>query len=388
MLKKKLIPVFYPNYDNREAEAVAEVLKSGWIGLGPKTEEFENKFASSIGAKHAIALNSATSALHLALVAANIKKDDEVILPALTFASTAHAVLYVGAKPVFADIELDTLCISPKDIKKKITKKTKAIIPVHYGGYPCYMDEIQRIAKKHNILIIEDASHACGSTYKGEKIGTISPFTCFSFHAVKNLATGDGGMITVKDKRIAERLRRLRWVGITKDTWKRVEKVIEMGLASNRGYGWHYEINELGYKYHMNDINAALGLVQLTKLEKGNLIRRRIAKHYKKNLKGVGDIVNPLLADGKENSISAQHNYVIRTKSRDKLHLFLRKNFISTGVHYLPLHFQPLYRKLYPNVSLPNTESVWPKLLTLPLYPKLTRKEQDYIIDKIHTFFK
>src|SRR3989344_4131257 len=321
MLKKKLIPVFYPNYDNREAEAVAEVLKSGWIGLGPKTEEFENKFASSIGAKHAIALNSATSALHLALVAANIKKDDEVILPALTFASTAHAVLYVGAKPVFADIELDTLCISPKDIKKKITKKTKAIIPVHYGGYPCYMDKIQRIAKKHNILIIEDASHACGSIYKGEKIGTISPFTCFSFHAVKNLATGDGGMITVKDKEIAQRLRRLRWVGINKNTWDRLEDVSKDDSQSYRIYGWHYEVDELGYKYHMNDINATLGLVQLQRLDEANGKRRELADRYTRRLKKIKQITCPVIKTG---MISAQHNYVIRCEDRDKLQLYLR----------------------------------------------------------------
>ena len=384
----KLIPVFRPSYDKREVSAVTEVLMSGWIGLGPKTEEFEEKFAKHIGAKYAVALNSATAALHLSLMAANIGIGDEVILPAMTFASTAHAVLYVGAKPVFADIEKNTMCVDPYDVEKKITKKTKIIIPVHYGGYPCNMDSLQEIARKHKLLIIEDAAHACGSVYKGRMVGNISAFTCFSFHAVKNLATGDGGMITTNDRAIMEELKRLRWVGITKDTWNRVEKVKEAGLESNRGYGWHYEIYDLGYKYHMNDINAALGLVQLTKLENANRIRRKIARYYQKSLTGVGDIVCPTLVDNSDGTISSQHNYVIRTKFRDKLHLYLRQQYISTGVHYMPIHLHPLYRKLCPNTKLPVTEEEWKRVLTLPLYPDLTKKDQDRIIETIHKFFK
>ena len=383
-MKRSLIPVFFPNYDSKEERAVRDVLRSGWIGLGPKTDEFENKFADYVGAKYAVAVNSATSALHLALVAAGIKKGDEVILPALTFASTAHVVEYTGAKPVFADVDPETLSVTPETIEEKLTKKTKAIIPVHYGGWVCDMDEIAKIAKENGLVVIEDAAHACGSVYKGKKIGSISPYTCFSFHAVKNLATGDGGMITVKDKRVYEKLRRLRWVGITKDTWKRVEKVVEAGLESSRGYGWHYEINELGYKYHMNDINAAIGLVQLEKLDKANRKRQRIAKYYAKKLKGVGDIVFSKMP---KNGESAQHNFVIRTKDRNKLHIYLRNNYVSTGVHYMPLHLQPYYRKKYPKVSLPVTESVWVKMLTLPVYPKLKRVDQDYIIESVIDFF-
>jgi len=382
--KKKLIPVFRPNYGKEEIKAVTEVIKSGWIGLGPKTEEFERRFAAYVGAPYAVALNSATAALHLALLAAGIGPGDEVIIPSLTFVSTAHAVVYVGATPIFADIETETLCISLEDVEHKITKKTRAIIPVHYGGQPCDLDELKRIADAYNIIIIEDAAHACGTVYNNKKIGSISPFTTFSFHAVKNLATGDGGMITVKDKKTAEYLRRLRWVGINKDTWDRLEDIFEDENKSYRAYGWHYEIDELGYKCHMNDINAALGLVQLKKLEKSNKKRRELAKRYTKQLKNLPQITCPVIKPG---IISAQHNYVIRTKNRDRIHLFLREKNISTGVHYMPIHLQPYYRKLYPKISLPVVETEWKKLLTLPLYPQLTNKDQDYIMECIENFF-
>lgn len=379
------IPVFRPNYGKEEIAAVSKVLTSGWIGLGPKTEDFEKRFAAYVGTPYAIALNSATAALHLSLLAAGIGKGDEVIVPSLTFVSTAHAVLYVGAKPIFADVERDTLCLSPDDVTTRITKRTRAIIPVHYGGHPADMDAFKKIADKHNLVIIEDASHACGSSYNGNKIGSISPFTCFSFHAVKNLATGDGGMITVWDKKIADHLKRLRWVGINKDTWDRLEEVSEKGKASYRAYGWYYKVEELGYKYHMNDITAALGLVQLAKLESSNAKRRALADRYTIVLSKLPDIRCPLIRPGE---VSAQHNYVIRCKERDQLHLFLRDRGISTGVHYMPVHLQPYYRRLYPDIRLPVTETEWPNLLTLPLYPQLTKKEQDYITTCIEDFFR
>ena len=383
LTNKTLIPVFQPDYDHRETKAVTEVLKSGWIGLGPKTEEFEKKFAQSVGSPYAIALNSATAALHLSLLAAGIGKGDEVIVPSLTFVSTAHAVLYVGAKPVFADIDKDTLCIDPADVIKKITKKTRAIIPVHYGGHPCDMDALNAIANDHKLTIIEDASHACGSSYHGKKIGSISPFTCFSFHAVKNLATGDGGMITVKDKTVAQHLRKLRWVGINKDTWDRLEVV--SGEKSYRGYGWYYEVEELGYKCHINDITAAIGLVQLQKLESSNALRRSLAKRYTRALETLSQIICPTI---QPHMITAQHNYVIRCNDRDKLHLYLRDLGISTGVHYMPVHLQPYYKKRHPNIRLSITESVWPNLLTLPLYPQLTEKKQDYILACIKKYYR
>lgn len=383
--KQSLIPVFKPNYGSEEIAAVTNVLKSGWIGLGPKTEEFEKKFAEYIGVPYAIALNSATSALHLALLAAGVGKGDEVIVPSLTFVSTAHAVLYTGAKPVFADIDEKSLCISIVDASKKITKRTKVIIPVHYGGNPCEMDKLTKLAMDHKLIIVEDAAHACGSMYHGKKIGAISPFTSFSFHAVKNLATGDGGMITVKEKKYAEHLRRLRWVGINKDTWNRLEDITDKDHKSYKAYGWYYEVTELGYKSHMNDLNAALGLAQLAKLEKSNNERRTLAARYTEALKNISDIQ---ISATEKDCISAQHNYVIRTKNRDNLHLYLRDKNISTGVHYLPVHLQPYYRKRFPRIRLPIVEKEWKKLLTLPLYPQLTLEKQDYIINCIKNFYK
>ncbi len=376
--------MFRPNYGKEEIAAVTGVLTSGWIGLGPKTEEFEKRFAAYVGAPFAVAVNSATAALHLALLAAGIGKGDEVIVPSLTFVSTAHAVLYVGAKPVFADVEKDTLCLSPEDTARKITKRTRAIIPVHYGGHPADMDAFGKLAKKHNLVIIEDASHACGSVYHGKKIGSVSPFTCFSFHAVKNLATGDGGMITVKDKDTAHHLRRLRWVGINKDTWDRLEKVSEKGEESYRGYGWYYEVEELGYKCHMNDITAAIGLVQLRKLDASNTMRRSLAERYTRELGKLSEITCPTIRSG---MVSAQHNYVIRCNKRDKLHLYLRSRGVSSGVHYLPIHLQPFYKKLFPKTKLTVTETEWGHLLTLPLYPDLTHRELDYIIKCIREFY-
>lgn len=380
---KKFIPLFRPNYGKREVDAVSKVLLSGWIGLGPRTAKFEERFADYVGAKHAIALNSATAALHLALIAIDIAKRDEVIVPSLTFVSTAHVAMYVGAKPVFADVEKDTLCLSPDDVEKKITKKTRAIIPVHYGGHPVNMIALKKLAEKHNLVIIEDAAHACGSVYRNRKIGSISPFTCFSFHAVKNLATGDGGIITTNNSKVAERLRRLRWLGINKSTWGRIEKVSQPKKISYKIYGWYYEIDELGFKYHMNDINAALGLVQLGRLEASNKKRRKLAERYTKKLSNLEGIETPTVKPG---MVTSQHNYAIRCDKRDELHLHLRDHGISSGVHYLPLYLHPYYQKRYRNVYLPVTEKEWQRILLLPLYPQLTAKEQNNIIKIIKKF--
>ncbi|MFC1649273.1 GNAT family N-acetyltransferase [Patescibacteria group bacterium] len=378
-----LIPLFKPHYGRDEIGKVNKVLKSGWIGLGPETEEFERKFAKYVGSKYAVALNSATSALHLALIVSDVKKGDEVIVPALTFVSTAHVAEYLKAKPVFADLQKDTLCLNPSEVEKNITNKTKAIVVVHYGGHPGNMDELLKIAKRYNITLIEDAAHACGSKYYDKMIGNVGPLTCFSFHAVKNLATGDGGMITTNDKKVADKLKSLRWMGINKSTWGRIENVTRKG-APKKSYGWYYEVDALGYKYHMNDIAAALGLAQLEKLDRVNEKRRRLAGVYTKALDSIPEIECPTTLDG---VISSQHNYAIRLDNRDKLYLYLKHNNISTGVHYLPLHMQPYYSKRHKNTQLPVTESEWKRILLLPLFPSLTKKEQEYIISKVAEFF-
>lgn len=380
-----MIQVFRPSMGEEEVQAVREVLESGWIGLGPKTAEFERKFASYVGAKYAVGLNSATAALHLALIGFGIGKGDKVLVPPITFVSTIHVILYNGATPVFVDVYSDTLCIDVEDMKRKITEKTKAVIPVHYGGHPCEIDEILEIADQQGLIVVEDAAHACGSEYKGRKIGSIGDATCFSFHAVKNLATGDGGMITTDNKEVYELLKRLRWVGIDKSTWKRTE-AIEKAMKSERKeygkYGWYYEVNELGYKYHMNDIAAAIGLVQLEKLEKTNQRRREIVESYNQAFEDIEWIETPV---ERKYIKSAHHNYVIKTPYRDELNLYLRDKDIATGVHYMPIHLHPYYKGKY-NANVPVAERIWKQLLTLPLYPDLRDVDVQRVIDVIKSF--
>ncbi len=365
-----MIPLFKPSMGDEEVNAVGEVLRSGWIGLGPKTVEFEKKFAEYIGVKHAVAVNSCTAALHLALEVLGVYSWEVIVTP-ITFVSTAMVINYTKAKPVFADIERGTLNIDPKEIERKITLETKAIIVVHYGGHPCEMDEIMKIAKKYNLKVIEDCAHACGAEYKGKKVGSIGDIGCFSFHAVKNLATGDGGMITLNDSELDKHLRKKRWMGISKDTFQRTDKV----------YDWYYEIGELGYKMHMNDINAAIGLIQLNKLEKMNARRKEIVKNYNKAFKKLKWISLPVKKDYVK---SAYHNYALKVKNRDKFIVYLKEKGISTGVHYTPLHLHPFYKNH--KIKLPVAEKVYDSLILLPIFYDLTDKEQNYIIDCVKKF--
>ena len=389
MYQGKFIEIFKPTFGEEELEALREPFESGWLGLGPKCAEFEERFAAYVGAKYAVGVNSATAALHLSCLALGIGPGDEVLVPTITFISTAHAPAYCGATPVFVDVEPDTCNISLEDIQRKITPQTRAIIPVHYSGHACQMDKIWKIAEKHSLFVIEDAAHACGSKYKKFPIGGLrqTDTTCFSFHAVKNLATGDGGMITTDRVEIAHSLKQLRWVGIDKSTWERTEEgllELKSGLRRYAKYGWYYEVHELGYKYHINDILAALGLVQLRKLDAANTRRRRIVERYQQAFHDVAWITCPV---EKEYTHSAWHTYVIKTPYRDELNVYLLDKGIVTGVHYLPLHLQPYYRKQY-KLSLPVAEKVWTQLLTLPLYPDLTDQEVDYIIEQILRFKK
>jgi perosamine synthetase len=356
-----------------EVRAVSEVLKSGWIGLGPKTKEFEDRFAKYVGAEYAVGVNSCTASLHLALKVMDVE-GGEVITTPLTFISTNHAILYNRATPVFADVEEDTLNISPKEIEKIITKKTKAILVVHYGGHPCDMDAILGLAESRGIRVVEDAAHACGAEYKRKKVGSLGDATCFSFHAVKNLATGDGGMITVRTGDLAQRLRKLYWLGISRGTWDR---------SAGKAYRWEYDVEELGYKCHMNDITAAIGLVQLSKLEKANARRRAIVKRYNGSLADVKWVVTPV---EKEYAKSANHAYVIKVLNgkRDELIEYLSEKGISSSVHYIPNHLYDLYKPYYR--KLPVTERVWTKLVTLPLYPDLMDSDVDFIVDAIRNF--
>jgi len=367
-----MIPLFKPTCGNEEIQAVTEVLKSGWWGLGKKTEEFEKRFADYIGVKYAVSLNSATAALHLSLKALDLPPGSEVITSPITFVSTAFAAHYNSLKPVFADVQYDTLNIDPDDIRKKITKKTKVIIPIHYGGHICDMKEINEIAEEHNLVVIEDAAHAAGSSLNGKKAGNFGQFGCFSFHAVKNLATGDGGMVTTNDIKSYERLKRLRWLGIDKSTFSRTKK---------DNYVWDYDVKEIGFKCHGNDILSAIGIVQLNKLEKNNKRRREIFKKYNDAFKGILEI--PVWKKG---IVSACHNYVPKADGRDGLIQFLSSKNISAGVHYKPLYLHSFYRGM--NARCPVADKVWEKIVTLPLYPDMSDEDVKTVIEAVKSFYK
>jgi len=385
MEQEEFIQLFKPSFGEEELEALREPFRKGWIGLGPKTAEFEERFADFTGAAHAVAMNSATAALNLALAAFKIGPGDEVLVPAITFISTAHAVLYVGATPVIVDVCPDTLCMDVEDMERKIGGRTKAVIPMHYGGHPCEMDEILAIARQRGLIVIEDAAHACGAEYRGRRIGSIGDATCFSFQAVKNLAVGDGGMITTDHLEIVRYLKKLRWLGIDRSTWDRTEEAelqLESGIRRYAAYSWYYEVHELGYKYHMNDIAAAIGIVQLEKLGRNNARRRELVQRYTRAFRGTGWIEPPV---EKEHVRSVHHNYVIKTDSRDALNLFLKDRRIASGVHYMPVHLHPYYRTRI-EAHAPTAELVWTKLLTLPLYPGLTDAQAEFIIDSVISF--
>ncbi|KPJ59976.1 MAG: pyridoxal-5'-phosphate-dependent protein [Latescibacteria bacterium DG_63] len=368
-----MIPVFKPSVGEEELDALRESFSTGWLGLGPKTKQFESEFAGYLGIKFAVGTSSATAALHLALKALNIE-GGEVITTAMTFVSTNHAILYNNAIPVFADIEEDTLNIDVAEIERLIGPRTKAIMVVHYGGHACDMDPILDLAKAKGVAVVEDAAHACGGEYKQRKLGTLGEFGCFSFHAVKNLTTGEGGMIVTSSEDLAERLRALRWLGITRSTYER---------SGESRYAWEYTVAEVGFKAHMNDIAASIGLVQLRKLDALNARRRQIVTTYNKAFSQISWVSIPA---EKPYARSALHNYVIKVPSsvRDDLISFLADCGIAASVHYFPNHLYSAYAPF--RKSLPVTERVWKRLITLPLYPDLTPAEIDHIIATVQEF--
>jgi perosamine synthetase len=292
----------------------------------------------------------------------------------MTFVSTNHAILYNSGTPVFCDIEPDTLNIDASKIEGLVTRRTAAIIVVHYGGHACDMNNVLGIAKKHGLKVIEDCAHACGGEYKGKKLGSLGDISCFSFHAVKNLATGEGGMVNTHDAQTAGQLKKLRWLGISADTFSREEK-------DTKKYSWYYEVEELGFKYHMHDITAAIGLVQLKKLDKMNKRRQELVKRYNRGLKGLSWLEVPVVKDYAQPSF---HNYVIKTPHRDQLNEYLKAKGISTGVHYVPNHHFKMYKKF--KARVPVCEKVWKEILTLPLFPDLSESEVDSVIKAIKEF--
>jgi perosamine synthetase len=372
-----MIPVFRPSVGEEELLAIKEVLESKWLGLGPKTALFEERFKQYVGAKYAIGLNSGTAALHLGLKVLGVGEGDEVAVPSLTFVSTVHAVVYNRATPLFIDVEEETLNMSIEDLERKLTQRTKVILPVHYAGHPVDLDPLIEIAKERGIYVMEDAAHACGAEYKGRKIGGISDISCFSFHAVKNLTTGEGGMITTSDEGIDKRLRRLRWVGINRDTWTR-------SLPTKKpSYAWQYDVEEVGYKYHLHDIAAAMGLVQLKKLDRMNERRHEIFKIYNEAFKDLEGVVIPVERDYVK---SSHHIYCLKVKDRDELVRHLKENDVAPGVHYFPCHLHSCYKNM--KADLPVTERIWKKLISLPMYPDLKEDEIERVIQGVWSFYK
>jgi perosamine synthetase len=368
-----MISLFKPQVGDEEIEALRPIFQSGWIGLGPETARFEEKFAELVGSRYCIGLNSCTAALDLAIRLLRIGHGDEVIVPTITFVSTAHAVAYNLAQPVFADVRYDTLNIDPADVARRITRRTRAIIAVHYAGRPAEMGELARVAG--GIPIIEDAAHACGARYAGRHVGHTGKIGCFSFHAVKNLAMGDGGALTVDDPELAERARRIRWLGIDKNTWDRSH------LGEN--YWWEYFVDEIGLKCHMNDIQAAIGLVQLNKLQAMNQRRREIVARYYERLQDIPGLEVPVRDD--ETHESSWHIFHIKCDERNRLARSLAEQGISTGVHYKPIHFYSCYGN---RPTLPVAEKAFQRILSLPLHPGLSDADVEVVCEAIRRFYR
>lgn len=370
-----MIQLFKPKIREAAIESVAEVLRSGWIGLGPKTEQFERAFAEHVGAAYVVGVNSATAGLHLAMILAGVGPGDEVITTPLTFVSTNHVILYQGGVPVFADVDPETCNIDPASVRRMLSPKTKAILAVHFGGYPCELDDLRAIAKEAQVPLIEDAAHACGSQYKGKPIGA-EGLAVFSFHAVKNLPMGDGGAIATQHLWEDQRLRRLRWLGIDKDTYHRTQD----DSGNPHAYAWQYDVPELGYKYHMNDIAAAIGLVQLSVLASDNTLRRLIAAFYNSAIDHPQVIRKCRLSDG--DHLSAQHLYWLQVERRDELVTKMKAAGIAPGVHYVPNHVYPMYREC--RGEFEHTEEIAQHLISLPLHMGLTIEDTDKIIEVIN----
>ncbi len=364
-----------PLVTENEINAVENVLRSCWIGTGPRVAEFEDLFRDYVGSQYAIAVNSCTAALHLAMVASGIGRGDEVIVPAMTFCATANAVVHTGAVPVFADVGFSDGCIDPQDVEKRITPRTKAIIPVHFAGRPCNMEALKTIADRHGLLLIEDAAHAIESSAQGKKIGAIGDMTCFSFYVTKNLYTGEGGMITTNDEELAAKIKTYALHGMTKDAWRRF---------SDEGYR-HYQVVFPGFKYNMTDMQAALGVSQFPRIDQMHSRRSRINEVYTSRFK---DLPIKTPTPVREKDIHAYHLYPIFIDegelgcTRDMFMDALFEENIGTGVHYIALHLQPYYRDLLgcrPD-DYPNAKKISDQTLSLPLSAKLSDEDVDDVV--------
>lgn len=373
----EFIPYALPLIEDDEIKEVIDTLHSNWLSKGPKTVDFEKKFTEYVHAEHGIGLNSCTAGLHISQLAAGIGKGDEVITTPYTFVASANTIIHTGATPVFVDIDPVTMNIDPKKIEEKITSRTKAIIPVHFAGYPCDMDPIMEIAKKHNLIVIEDAAHAVYTKYKGRSIGSIGDFTCFSFYATKNLVTGEGGLVTTHKEEWSDKMRVMSLHGMSKNAWNRY---------GDKGT-WYYEVEYPGFKYNMTDMQASLGLVQLGKLEKMQERREEIARKYNEAFSQIDGYTIPHTDN---ENVHAWHLYVLRLKenyfSIDRAEFIeqLKERGIGTSVHFIPVPMHPFYKKLGYNIEdYPNALAAYNGAVSLPLYPKMTDEQVERVIEVV-----
>lgn len=374
-VRTEFLPFHSPVVGDEEIAAVVKVLRSGWLTTGARAKEFEAEFAKFVGASHAVAVNSGTAALHLALAAIGIREGDEVIVPTMTFAATAEVVLYLGARPVLVDCEPDTLNIDPARLEAALTSRTKAIIPVHFGGQPCDMGRILDFARDRRLRVIEDAAHALPARYQNEMIGAMGDITCFSFYATKTITTGEGGMATTENPEWAESMRVLSLHGINHDAWKRY---------SAEG-SWYYEVLCPGYKYNLTDVAASLGIEQLKKCNAFFAARKRIAEAYNDGFADLPEVVTPACRPGLQH---AWHLYVIQldldrlTITRKEFIEELKMANIGTSVHFIPLHLHPYYRDQfgYRPDDFANAACAFERIISLPIYPKMTDGDVDDVI--------
>lgn len=381
-MQDNTIPFHRPSIGQEEFQAVREVLESRWLTTGPVTQQFEREFAAFVGCKYAVAVNSCTAALHLALDAAGITAGDEVLVPSYTFAATAEVVVYLGARPVLCDSLPGGFNIDPADAARRITPKTRAIIAVHLAGEPCDLQALSRLAERHSIHLIEDAAHALPASYAGQRIGSISEFTAFSFYATKTITTGEGGMLTTNDQAYARRASTMRLHGISGDAWKRY---------TNHG-SWYYEVVDAGFKSNMPDLLAALGLAQLKKAEAFHQRRCEIADIYLQRLSRIEELEMP--PTGNVNTTHSWHLFILRLRSkmlagsRDDLVHQMKQAGIGTSVHFIPLHLHPYYRNRfgYSSGDFPHAEDAFARCISLPIYPDMNDTDVKRVVTSIEQF--